>query len=85
MRESHKEAAEEPAKVGWTCGMNGRGTVDEDKRCAWSGVYKEKRKTGTEMGGLRKERFSGIGGEWRMRARDTGEWRRLVEMIVKRD
>ena len=22
-------------KVGWTCGKNGRGTIDEDSGCAW--------------------------------------------------
>ena len=33
MRESHEEAGEETAKVGWTCGKNGRGTVDEESRC----------------------------------------------------
>ena len=37
MRESHEEVVEEPAKVGWTCGKNVRGTVDEESRCAWSG------------------------------------------------
>ena len=37
MRESHEEAVEEPAKVGWTCGKNIRGTVDEESGCAWSG------------------------------------------------
>ena len=36
-RESHEEAGEEPAKVGWTCGKNGRGTIDEERGCAWSG------------------------------------------------
>ena len=36
-RESHKEAGEEPAKVGWTCGKNGTGTIDEEIGCAWSG------------------------------------------------
>ena len=35
--ESHDEAGEEPAKVGWTCGKNGRGAVDEESGCAWSG------------------------------------------------
>ena len=29
-RESGKEAGEEPAKVGWTRGKNGRQTVDEE-------------------------------------------------------
>ena len=32
-RESHEEASEEPAKVGWTCGKCGRGMVDEEGRC----------------------------------------------------
>ena len=35
--ESHDEAGEEPAKVGWTCVKNGRGAVDEESGCAWSG------------------------------------------------
>ena len=26
-----------------------------------------------------------VGGEWRMRVRDRGEWRQLVETAVKRD
>ena len=38
VRESHKEAGEEPAKVGWTGGKNGKGTIDEESGCAWSGV-----------------------------------------------
>ena len=28
-KEFHKEVGEEPAKMGWTCQMNGRGTIDE--------------------------------------------------------
>ena len=36
-RESHKEAGEEPAKVGWTCGKNGRSTTDKESRWARSG------------------------------------------------
>ena len=30
VRESHKEAGEELAKMGWTCGKNGRGMIDEE-------------------------------------------------------
>ena len=29
-KESHEEAGEESVNVGWTCGKNGRGTVDEE-------------------------------------------------------
>ena len=40
------------------------------------------KKSETEMGGLREERFSGR----RMRVRDRGvEWRQLVEAVVIRD
>ena len=35
MKESPKEVGEELAKVGWTCGKNGRGTIEIG--CAWSG------------------------------------------------
>ena len=36
------------------------------------------------MAGLREERFGGsVEGEGRMRARDKGEWRRLVETAMK--
>ena len=31
------------AKVGWTRGKSGRGTVDEESGCAESGGWKEKR------------------------------------------
>ena len=58
MREPHEEAGEELAKVGWTCRMNKRGTID---RCAQSGGLKEKRKSESVMGVLREERFSGSG------------------------
>ena len=32
-----EELREEPAKSGWTCGKNGRGTVGDGNGCAWSG------------------------------------------------
>ena len=37
IEELREEAGEEPAKVGWTCGKNGRGTVDEESICTQSG------------------------------------------------
>ena len=33
VRESHGEAGEEPAKVGWTCGKNRRGMIDKESGC----------------------------------------------------
>ena len=33
----HKAVGEEPAKAGWTCRKNGRGTIDEESGYAWSG------------------------------------------------
>ena len=32
-----------------------------------------------------KRNLVGVEGEWRRRARAKGEWRRLVETVVKRD
>ena len=32
VKESHEEAGGEPAKVCWTLGKNGRGTVDREQR-----------------------------------------------------
>ena len=32
-----------------------------------------------------KRDLVGVVGEWRMRARDRGDWRTLVETVVKRD
>ena len=29
--------------------------------------------------------LAGVGREWRMRSRDRGKWRRVVETAVKRD
>ena len=43
--------------MGWTCGMNRRGMVDEESGCTQSRGQKEKTKTQTEMGGLREEIF----------------------------
>ena len=79
-REFHQEEDEAKiAKVGWTRGKNGMGTADEESACAYSGDYKDKRKSETKMGGLREERFggSGRGGEGRMRTRDRGKWKKI--------
>ena len=46
--------------MGWTCGKNGRGTVDEESGCAWSG------------GRQRERDLAGVGGEWKLRARVGG-------------
>ena len=34
---------------------------------------------------LREGDLAGVGREWRMRARDRSEWRRVVETAVKRE
>ena len=50
-----EETGEELVKVGWTHGNNRRGTVTGESVCTQSGGWKEKRKTPTEIGGLREE------------------------------
>ena len=59
-RESREEAGEEPVIVGWTRGRmeETRETKRADVLC---GGYTEERKTDTEMGGLREERFGWSG------------------------
>ena len=52
------------------------------KRTDVLGVEGRMRRGRPRLRGLHEERFSGSG---RMRARDRGEWKRLVEMVVKRD
>ena len=47
VRECHEEAGEELATEGWTCGKNGRGTVE--MRLEWRAEGEEEDKT--EMGG----------------------------------
>ena len=37
VKESQEEPGEEPVKVDWTRGKNGRGTVDEESACAQTG------------------------------------------------
>ena len=46
----------EAAKVGGTCGENGSRSPDKESRCIPRGRQEGKRKTATEMGGLREKR-----------------------------
>ena len=60
------------AKVDWTGGNNKKGgTINEKIGCPSSGRYNEKRKTETEMGGQREERFGGSG--WGVEIKSDGK------------
>ena len=56
--------------MSWTCGMNGRGTIDEGSECAQNGRWKKK--TDTEMAcvgifvGIGSGEIQGVetGGKW---------------------
>ena len=74
-REFQEEAGEEPIRVGWTRGKNGRGQLTEKadalrvegrRRLRWEDCMKRD--------------LPGVGGEWRMSARDKVE-----ETAVKQD
>ena len=77
--ESHNEAGEESAKVGWTCRKNGR--VRLMKRMDALGVEDRKRRgrPRPRWEDCVKRDLVGMGGERRMRASDRGGWRLLVE------
>ena len=67
-RESHEEADEEPANVGWTFG---------NKRADASRVDGRRRRGRPRLRweDCVKRDMAGVGGEWRIRTRD-GEWKR---------
>ena len=65
----------EAAKVGGTCGENGRRSPDKESRCIRRGRQEERRKTATEMGGLREKRRQ----EGRSRMKTGGEKRTTEE------
>ena len=77
VRESHEEAGEEPAKVGWTCGKNGERLM---------AIVNALRVEGRRRRGRPRLRWEDcvkgdlavVGGELRMRARD----RRRVQTVV---
>ena len=76
---SHEEVDEEPAKVSWICGKNGRGPLM--KRADALRVERRRRK-GRQR--LRWENsvkidLAGVGCEWSMRPRDRRKWGRLAE------
>ena len=51
--------------MGRGCGENGRRSPDKASRCTLRGGSQEKRKTATEMGGLRDKKNAGIEGNGR--------------------
>ena len=55
------------------------------KRADMLGVEGRRRRGRLRWEDYVKRNLVVVGGEWRMRERDRGEWRRLVETAVKRD
>ena len=91
-RESHEEAGEEPAKVGWRCGKNGRRMVDEEREWLMkrADVFRVEGRRRERLSlrwdrGLCEERFSGSGRGMENEGKGWWEWRRLVETAVKQD
>ena len=58
--------------MGWTCGKNGRGTIDEGSGA--HGVEGRRRRPSLRRDDCVKRNLEGVEGEWSMRARDRGEW-----------
>ena len=58
------------------------GRMEGERLTQREDALREKRKTETEVGGLREERFGGIG-RGVENERGMGEWRRVVETAIK--
>ena len=54
------------------------------KRADALGVESRRRRGRPRCEDCVKRDLVGVGREWRMKARDRGEWKRLVETVVKR-